>query len=396
MKKFVALIVAVCLVFAGYLTYLSYKPSLISDTVDAEVSDSTEAVDAQKLDYEAIYALHDPEEVVMIVDNTEINWGEYFSWLYMSAIQTEQYFSAMATYGVEMNWADVYASDAEGRTYAEIATDGAESTLKQILTYIGYADSQGITANAETLSSIANQRASDKISCVGEDGTEEDFLAYLASIYRSEDAYNRTNLASYINQQALEDLYGEDYSKVTDEQAISYLEDNGYMYASHILLSTIDLSTGEALDDETVAAKKAQAQEIVAELQAIEDTDELVARFNELKDEYCEDTGKSYYPTGYVFQDGTMVTEFEDACKALDEYQVSDIVESSYGYHIIIRLPFDPDAVVSYSSSTGLPTTARELYATNEYTQALDEYLDNMSVQYMDGFEQVDLTQFIK
>jgi parvulin-like peptidyl-prolyl isomerase len=314
----------------------------------------------------------------------------------MSAIQTEQYFSAMATYGVEMNWADVYASDAEGRTYAEIATDGAESTLKQIITYIGYADSQGITANAETLSSIANQRASDKISCVGEDGTEEDFLAYLASIYRSEDAYNRTNLASYINQQALEDLYGEDYSKVTDEQAISYLEDNGYMYASHILLSTIDLSTGEALDDETIAAKKAQAQEIVAELQAIEDTDELVARFNELKDEYCEDTGKSYYPTGYVFQDGTMVTEFEDACKALDEYQVSDIVESSYGYHIIIRLPFDPDAVVSYSSSTGLPTTARELYATNEYTQALDEYLDNMSVQYMDGFEQVDLTQFIK
>jgi parvulin-like peptidyl-prolyl isomerase len=396
MKKFVALIVAVCLLFAGYLTYLSYKPSLISGTADAEVSDSTEAVETQKLDYEAMYALHDPEEVVMIVDNTEINWGEYFSWLYMSAIQTEQYFSAMASYGVEMNWADVYASDAQGRTYAEIASAGAENTLKQILTYIGYADSQGITASAETLSAIVDQRASDKISCVGEDGTEEDFLAYLASIYRSEDAYNRTNLASYINQQTLEDMYGENYENVTDEQAVSYLEDNGYTYANHILLATVDLSTGEALDDETIAAKKAQAEEIAAELQAIEDSEELLARFKELKEDYCEDNGKAYYPDGYVFQDGTMNSAFEEACKALNEYQVSDIVESSYGYHIIIRLPLDPDATVSYSSSTGLATTARELYATTQYTEALDEYLDNMSVQYMDGFEQVDLTKYIK
>jgi parvulin-like peptidyl-prolyl isomerase len=191
-------------------------------------------------------------------------------------------------------------------------------------------------------------------------------------------------------------MYGENYENVTDEQAVSYLEDNGYTYANHILLATVDLSTGEALDDETIAAKKAQAEEIAAELQAIEDSEELLARFKELKEEYCEDNGKAYYPDGYVFQDGTMNSAFEEACKALGEYQVSDIVESSYGYHIIIRLPLDPDATVSYSSSTGLATTARELYATTQYTEALDEYLDNMSVQYMDGFEQVDLTKYIK
>ena len=82
-----------------------------------------EPIEAETLDYEAIYALHDPEDIVMLVDGEEINWGEYFSWLYMSAMQTEQYFVAMASYGMPMSWSDPVGED-PAETYAAAALEG--------------------------------------------------------------------------------------------------------------------------------------------------------------------------------------------------------------------------------------------------------------------------------
>lgn len=102
---------------------------------------------------------------------------------------------------------------------------------------------------------------------------------------------------------------------------------------------TKDPSTGEELSDADKADKKAKADEIYKELAAITDQSELMKRFAELKEEYCEDTGKTTYPDGYTFTEGKMVPEFENAVKALEAYEVSEPVQSDYGYHIILRLP---------------------------------------------------------
>ena len=155
--------------------------------------------------------------------------------------------------------------------------------------------------------------------------------------------YDRMNRINYLYRQGYIQLFGETGELIDDAAAIAYLEDNGYVSANHILLMTIDSATGEALDEETIAAQEEKAKEIAAELQAIEDPQLLLARFAELKEEYCEDTGKVSYPDGYTFTPGTMVAEFEDTCNALEDYQVSDPILSSYGYHVIIRLPLDPD-----------------------------------------------------
>ena len=60
--------------------------------------------------------------------------------------------------------------------------------------------------------------------------------------------------------------------------------------------------------------------------------------FDKLMKEYSEDPGKEAYPDGYVFAEGEMVDEFYDTAKELKENEVSDIVKSVYGYHIIKRL----------------------------------------------------------
>ena len=395
MKKFVVLLVVLCLAFAVALGFLARTPMpLTGDTAETQepAAETAVPVDVETLDYEALYALHDPAEVVMIVDGKDITWGEYFSWLYMSAMQTEQYFVSMGNYGVPLKWSDAVGED--GSTYADAAIAGGENTLRQLMTILGYAESQGVVASQETLDAIQAQRDSDKKATVGEEGTEEDFAAYLHSLYRSEEAYQRATTANYLNLQNYTDTYGAEAEKVSEEQALSYLKEQGYLRANHILLSTMDLQTGEALDEATVAEKEALAQKLVTELQAIQDPEELVERFRELKEEYCEDSGKTAYPDGYVFLPGEMVTEFEEGVTALADYGLSQPVKTSYGYHIILRLPLSADAVVSYDN-TGAAVTGRSLFASYDYAAGLDAYLENLSVEYVDGFQAPDLSKYV-
>ena len=395
MKKFVVLLAVLCLAFAVALGFLARTPMpLTGDTAETQepAAETAVPVEVETLDYEALYALHDPAEVVMIVDGKDVTWGEYFSWLYMSAMQTEQYFVTMGNYGLPLKWSDAAGED--GSTYADAAIAGGENTLRQLMTILGYAESQGVEASQETLDAIQAQRESDKKATVGEEGTEEDFAAFLHSLYRSEEAYQRSNMANYINLQNYTDTYGENGEKVSDDQALSYLVEQGYLRANHILLTTMDLQTGEALDEAAVAEKEAQAQKLAEELQAIQDPEQLVERFRELKEEYDEDTGKTTYPDGYVFLPGEMVAEFEEGVKALTDYGVSQPVKSSYGYHVILRLPLEADTVVSYDSS-GAAVTGRSLFANFDYAAGLDAYLENISVEYVDGFQAPDLSKYV-
>ena len=168
------------------------------------------------------------------------------------------------------------------------------------------------------------------------------------------------------------------------------------MSALHILFLNTNSETGETLDEETLAAKKAELEALMEELRAIEDPEARVEAFKEKMNELSEDPGKETYPDGYTFKPGAMVAEFEDGARALEDYEISDVVETSYGYHIIMRLPLDPDRVVEFNSSTGDPRTARMLAANQEYGDRLQELADGLSFEWLPGFEDPILTDYLK
>ena len=232
-----------------------------------------------------------------------------------------------------------------------------------------------------------------EVAVVAGDDEVAEFLK--STYYLPIKVYDDMNEINYLYQNCFAKLYGEDGEKLSDEKAEAYLKDSGYMNAAHILFMTVDPSTGEALDDETIAEKKALADKFAAELAGITDTEKLQERFAEIKDEYCEDTGKEAYPDGYIFTPGTMVTEFEATVNALEEYQVSEPVESRYGYHIIMRLPLTIDTVLKTSDS-GTPLTARALAANQEYGEKLDACNDGIEIVYTDAFTGFGIADYIK
>ena len=107
-----------------------------------------------------------------------------------------------------------------------------------------------------------------------------------------------------------------------------YMEEEEILAATHILAYFNNF--------DTEADARAYAEALLARALAGED-------FNMLAQEYGQDPGLG--PEGYTFVSGVMMHEFEDGTRALEIGEISGLVRTSFGYHIIKRIPPDLDNV---------------------------------------------------
>jgi parvulin-like peptidyl-prolyl isomerase len=145
--------------------------------------------------------------------------------------------------------------------------------------------------------------------------------------------------------------------KVTEDEAKKFYEDNPskfeepeMVHVSHILISTQDPVTKTDLPDDKKTAKRKLAEDILKRAKAGEDWGKLVKEYTE--DQGSKDKGGEYtFARASATLDPTrmMVKEFEDASFALNPNQISDIVTTSYGYHIIKLLEKLPAKKEPYS-----------------------------------------------
>ncbi len=407
MKKLFALLLAVLLVFTGAVSYFLQRdksvpadepetPAPVEQAAEAETEAGAEdiSITYQRLDLDALYALHEPDEIVATVRGRDVTWDEYFYWLAAGSASVENYMVQMAIYGGGVSWEDPWGDDPDEDFFGYVL-NSAEENIKPFLAIEALASENGVTLNEEEQAQVAERMASYRAESVGEDASDEEFVAYLRETERmSLSTLERLMTDSALYQACFRELYGKDGEKLSDEEVMAYLAEQGYLRANHILRLTKDMDTGEDLDEATVAEKQAEAAAIAAQLQAIEDPEELLKKLQELKTEWDEDSGKEAYPDGYVFVEGQMVDEFYEGTKALEEYRVSDPVQSEYGYHVIVRLPLDPDTVLG-TSAEGTPLTARASCANARYGELLDERLAETAFVYAPGFEKPELSAFL-
>jgi peptidyl-prolyl cis-trans isomerase C len=135
---------------------------------------------------------------------------------------------------------------------------------------------------------------------------------------------------------------------VKDDAVKKFYDDNPSKFeqpemvrASHILLKTRD-DSGAELSDDKKAEKHKLAEELLKRARAGED-------FAKLAEQYSEDPGSKDRGGEYTFPRGQMVPEFEAAAFSLKTNEVSDIVTTQFGYHIIKLLEKIPAHKIEFA-----------------------------------------------
>ena len=323
------------------------------------------------------------DAVVAKVGDVEITADSLLYFLAASGDTYAQYYSAAA-----IPW-DTEVE--EGKTLEQSLKESAldNAVLYAILPV--KAQAEGLSFSADGQKELAN----GLVSLSSQAGSEELMTHTLWASALTQDLFSRQYEVYDLSNQLQEKLYGEGTEGYpTDEQVVAYAQDDlGYYKAKHILLKTVDTDspitdedgnlTGEyePLDEATVAEKKALAEELLAQLQGAEDKEAL---FDQLMAEYSEDTaadGTVNGAEGYTAAAGQMVEPFEEAALALGNGEISGIVESVYGYHIILRLPLDP-------------TQFRDSYIVQEMTALYDSWITEGSPETTEVYDQLDPSQY--
>ena len=400
MKKLIIGLVAVLVLFGGFMAFnqknmpAAASPAAPAASAPAVTPDATPAPpEVKSLDYTAIRALHGADETAITLGDETLDWGFFVDFLRTNGMQYEDYFRQMgAYYGIAADW-NGSTGDGSGQTYAQALLTDTRETLASFMAIHTFAKEQGVSLDEEAQKALEPEQMA--VDICGEGATLEQLADTLEEgSHMTIDGFRYYSEAVGLYSALYEKLYGAQGEKLSEEEIVKTLEDEGYVSAHHILFMTIDPMTGKELEEKEIAEKLETANRLVAELRAIKDTEELVKRFKELKDEYCEDTGKTQYPDGYTYTPQTMVAEFEDTVTGQKEFEISDPVKTSYGYHIIMRLPLSGDSLLF--SPQGNPTVARLTVSQNALAKTLDDYYAAHPATYIEGLEDLDLTQYIE
>lgn len=300
--------------------------------------------------------------VVMTVNGDEVCADEYAGYmLYNMAYYANMY----AQFGMTDVWNDEYAAATLGSSMPQAAKD--QSVYARVV--LQKFNELGLKLTYDQEKQMTQLRQ-DTIDSMGYDA----FAKQIANFGFSDQSYNNFMYISQCYNALNEYYYGENGANVpSDEDLRQYFADN-YIAAKHILISTVDSTTGETIRTDEEA--KAEAQKILDRINAGEDYDALM-------NEYSEDPGLAGNPDGYIFTEGEMVTEFYDGAKALAEDEVSGLIKSDYGYHIIKRVPLDVDG--QFENYKGMLTTA----VAGTMDDLLTQWMQEADVQTTETYDEI-------
>lgn len=202
-------------------------------------------------------------------------------------------------------------------------------------------------------------------------GDEKAFVEMIEQIGFTKETYLE-NIKSSLAQEKLKDKVAP-AKKVSDEEIVEYLNENLSTYddarrSSHILFKVASDAT-----EEERAKVEAEAQKVLDKLNSGE------IEFDEAAKKYSEDGSAD--DGGDVGWDKltTFVTEYQDALSALSTDQMSGLVKTTYGYHIIkCTGQFDVESVTSIDEvPEGIRTYIEDMLKNQDVSRAYGEWLSS-------------------
>lgn len=310
------------------------------------------------------------DEVVARLGSADITADQLLYWL------QREISGYLSQFGGQMTSLPWDTEMTEGVTFGQYMLDQAlnDAVLHCILREM--AGQESLTPDPSIASGVESDYVNMVLQAEGDEGRVAHI--YWANLLTKE-LYTTLNENSDLYNQLREKHFGEDSGHYpTDAEVNAYLEETGQYRVKHILLSTTDENRQPLEDEAVIAQKKATADDLLAQLRAAEDP---IALFDELMHQYSEDPGLESNPEGYTTSKGEMVPVFEETSLALKVGEISEVVDSGLGYHIILRLPMDPDDF-------------RADCVNYLFQQFLDQERERLGVEKTDAFSKINVGDF--
>lgn len=215
---------------------------------------------------------------------------------------------------------DYWNTDVDGKKPADVIKENAAEYLINYAVFAQACKDEGITASSSEVKARMNSAY-----------PQDDLKKYKNTYGISTDSVKKVVRKQILYQKYVARVLEKKEDFTPDESKLTELFKNNYIKAKHILLLTTDMSTGEKYSADKIEETRKKAEDLLNKVKKGEDFDELMM-------ENSQDPGLQSAPNGYVFTEGEMVSEFYDAAKNLEVGGISDIVETSYGFHIIKRV----------------------------------------------------------
>ncbi len=310
------------------------------------------------------------------VDEVGVNAEEYLFWL-VNAISEQQYYGYILG---DEGW-DTTLSD--GTTTAQAMKEDARQAAMLYQVVRNKAKEQGVSLTAEQTEELAAELADFKEQA----GGQEAYQSWLESHCISEEGFLAINEVGYLNQNLREKLTEGGELAVTEADVEHFVETEGIYAAKHILIATRHINDDGSYEDFTAEEKEEAFQQVQSLREQLRQAGDSETLFDELMNEHSQDgrdeNGELYYPQGYDFAyAGQMVPEFENGALALEVGQVSEPIETDYGYHIILRLSPNMDKVRSYCD---------ESY---KFNMLMQQWLEDAQVTTTKAYDELDPHDF--
>lgn len=233
-------------------------------------------------------------------------------YIYTTAVK-EAYSSGFSGDYASFDWEQ---KDADGVKLDDKIKKAAyeEMATKQLLEEL--AEKNGVALTDEEV-----KQGRDSIDEFEKSNGKDALLSNIAAIgLSSEEDYLELYKTVMLNQKIQTDYAANPDKYIEDGVNLEDYSSDSRVSAKHVLIKNTDSKFSDP---------KATADEVLKKAKSGEDFDALMKEYN-------EDPGET--ESGYTFGKGEMVKEFENAAFALKYNEISDIVETQYGYHIIKRI----------------------------------------------------------
>ena len=264
-------------------------------------------------------------------------------------------------------------AEIDNKKAIDVAKDKAVEDVVSLMVQVQKAKEAGITLTDDDKKEIGKQ----KNTFIQQYGGENSFNEQLKAWQISSDTFDKI-LQDYKYASKLQEKYmaeDEKINNITDEEIQAKYDSEHeaalreQIFAKHILIMPKEATdTQEAVTDEQA---KVKAQEILDRINAGEDFDTLMR-------EYSEDNESSFEGYSFTHNESPYVQEFDDAAYALGINEVSGLVKTSYGYHIIKRLPLEND---EFPALDTVRDTVIEIIKSERYqTMVTEEWVPTATV----------------